>query len=250
MNTGAETQTPVDYDSARIIYDKLVREEKAKGYTEGPDGAPYQHTDKEDRVTGLLPQLLNPIDEKQVEWLLQDPAWAMQEKFDGRRVLVRKAGAEIHGVNRKGLLIGLPSPIVAGARRIGSDFILDGECVGDVLFAFDLLEWDGEDYRSKPYQRRLVKLSNLVNAPDITHIQLVETAAGSTNKDLLFRHLRSMKKEGVVFKRLDALSALAGPTAAALNSNTSSTPPVLPYRVHRGADGHHLGPRRPCRAGP
>jgi len=73
--------------------------------------------------------------------------WAMQEKFDGRRVLVRKAGAEIHGINRKGLLIGLPSPIVVGAHKIGSDFILDGECIGDVLYAFDLLEWDGEDYR-------------------------------------------------------------------------------------------------------
>ena len=35
-----------------------------------------------------------------------------------------------------------------------SDFILDGECVGDLLYAFDLLEWDGEDLRIKPYQRR------------------------------------------------------------------------------------------------
>src|ERR1019366_495673 len=163
MSTGTKTQTPVDYDSAKSIYDKLVRDKKAKGYTEGPEGTPYQHSDKEDRVTGLLPQLLNPIDEKQVKRLIEDPAWAMQEKFDGRRVLVRKAGAEIHGINRKGLLIGLPSPIVVGAQKIGSDFILDGECVGDVLYAFDLLEWDGEDYRPKPYQHRFGKLSNLVN---------------------------------------------------------------------------------------
>jgi predicted DNA-binding WGR domain protein len=39
MNTGTKTQTPVDYDSARSIYDKLVREKKAKGYTEGLDSA-------------------------------------------------------------------------------------------------------------------------------------------------------------------------------------------------------------------
>ena len=125
MNTGTKTQAPVDHDSARNIYDKLVREKKAKGYTEGPDGTPYQHTEKEDRVAGFLPQLLNPIDEKAVKRLLQDPAWAMQEKFDGRRVLVRKAGAAIHGVNRKGLLIELPSPIVVGAHKITSNFILD-----------------------------------------------------------------------------------------------------------------------------
>src|SRR5664279_3361291 len=95
MNTGTKTVAPVDYDSAKRTYDKLVGEKKAKGYTEGPDGTPYQHTDKEDRVTGFLPQLLNPIDEKEAERLLTDPAWAMQEKFDGRRVLVRKAGVDI-----------------------------------------------------------------------------------------------------------------------------------------------------------
>ena len=43
MNTGTKTQTPVDYDSARNLFDKLVRDKQAKGYTEGPDGTPYQH---------------------------------------------------------------------------------------------------------------------------------------------------------------------------------------------------------------
>ena len=204
MNTGTKTQAPVDYDTAKGIYDKLIREKMAKGYTEGPDGTPYQNTPKEDRVTGLLPQLLNPIDEQEVKRLLKDPAWCAQEKFDGRRVLVRKAGAEIHGINRKGLLIGLPSPIVVGAHKITSDFIMDGECVGDVLYAFDLLEWDGEDLRTKPYQRRFVKLSTLLNRTDITHIEFVQTATDPANKERLFRHLQAERKEGVVFKRLDA----------------------------------------------
>ena len=70
--------------------------------------------------------------------------------------------------------MGCPSPIVVGAHKITGDFILDGECVGDVLYAFDLLEWDGEDCRTKPYQRRFVKLSNLLNRPDITHIEFAE----------------------------------------------------------------------------
>ena len=156
------------------------------------------------RVTGLLPQLLNPIDEMEAKRLIEDPAWAMQQKFDGRRVLVRKAGAEIHGINRRGLLIGLPSPIVVGAHKITGDLILDGECVGDVLYAFDLLEWDGEDFRSQPYHYRFVKLSNLLNRPDITHIEFVETATEPADKEHLFHHLQAGKKEGVVFKRLDA----------------------------------------------
>jgi bifunctional non-homologous end joining protein LigD len=203
MNTGTKTQTPVDYDTATRIFTKLVNEKKAKGYTEGPDGTPYQNTPKQDRVTGLLPQLLNPIDEQEAKRLLKEPSFALQEKFDGRRVLVRKAGAETHGINRKGLLIGLPSPIVVGAHKITSDFILDGECVGDVLYAFDLLEW-GEDLRTKPYQRRVVKLSSLLNRPDITHIEFAEIATDPANKERLFRHLQAEGKEGVVFKRLDA----------------------------------------------
>jgi bifunctional non-homologous end joining protein LigD len=204
MNTGTKTQSPVDYDMAARIYTKLVNEKKAKGYTEGPDGTPYQNTPKEDRVTGLLPQLLNPIDEQEVKRLLKDAAWALQEKFDGRRVLVRKAGAEIHGINRKGLLIRLPETVFQSVTVIPSNFILDGECIGDVLYAFDLLEWDGEDCRTKPYQRRLFQLSHLLNRPNLQYLKLVQTASDPANKERMFRHLQSEKKEGVVFKRLDA----------------------------------------------
>jgi bifunctional non-homologous end joining protein LigD len=76
--------------------------------------------------------------------------------------------------------------------------------VGDVLHAFDLLEWDGQDYRIHPYLRRFVILSNLLTKPDITHIEFVETATDPANKERLFRQLQAGKKEGVVFKRLDA----------------------------------------------
>jgi bifunctional non-homologous end joining protein LigD len=96
LNTGTKTQTPVDYDTAKKIFTTLVNEKKAKGYTEGPDGTPYQHTEKEDRVAGVLPQLLNPIEEAELNRLIQDRDHYAQEKYDGRRMLVRKNGAEIH----------------------------------------------------------------------------------------------------------------------------------------------------------
>jgi bifunctional non-homologous end joining protein LigD len=204
LTTGTKTASPVDYDRAKKIYDKLVREKMAKGYTQGPNGTLYQHTEKEERVSGILPQLLNPIDEDEAKRLLKDPVWAMQEKLDGRRMLVRKTAAEVHGINRKGLLIGLPETVFGSARSISSNFVLDGECVGDHFYAFDLLEWDGEDLRPVAYQRRLVKLSSLLNRPGLKHIQFVETATDPENKERLFRHLQSGKKEGVVFKRLGA----------------------------------------------
>lgn len=41
LNTGTKTSNPVDYDEAKRIYDKLVKEKTAKGYTPGADGTPY-----------------------------------------------------------------------------------------------------------------------------------------------------------------------------------------------------------------
>jgi len=204
MSTGTKTQAPVDYETAIRIYTKLVNEKKAKGYTEGPEGTPYQNTPKEDRVTGLLPQLLNPIDEPEVKRLLKDDGWACQEKLDGRRVLVRKNQTEIHGVNRKGLVIGLPETVFQTVNAIPSNFVLDGECIGDLFHAFDLLEWDGEDCRTKAYRRRLLLLSSLLSLSNPKHIRWVQTATDPANKERLFRHLQAERKEGVVFKRLDA----------------------------------------------
>jgi bifunctional non-homologous end joining protein LigD len=101
LQTGAKTSSPVDYDTAKRTYDKLVREKLAKGYTPGPDGTPYQHTDQAGRATGILPQLLNPIGEQEVKRLLRDPAWCAQEKFDGRNRLLRIAPPEVEGINKQ-----------------------------------------------------------------------------------------------------------------------------------------------------
>ena len=209
LQTGTKTSSPVDYDTAKRTYDNLVREKMAKGYTPGPDGTPYQHTGKGDRVT----QLLNPIDEKEVKRLLSDANWCLQEKFDGRRVFIQKQGDQVTAINRKGLVIGMASSIGVSAQKITSSFVLDGECVGEVLYAFDLLDWNGENLRPKPYERRLVTLARLLDAPGVVHIELAETTTDPANKERMFRHLQSEKREGVVLKRLDAPYAPGRPTS-------------------------------------
>src|SRR5205085_4884561 len=100
LNTGTKTSSPVDYQTAKNTFEKLVREKMAKGYTPGENGAPYQHSEKADRVTGILPQLLNPIDEKEAQRLLKHHSWCLQEKFDGKRMLLQKEGATIAAINR------------------------------------------------------------------------------------------------------------------------------------------------------
>ena len=204
MQTGTKTSTPVDYETAKGIYDKLVREKTAKGYTPGEDGTPYKQTGNEGRATAILPQLLNPIDEEEVQRLITDPAWCMQEKKDGKRILLQKQGAAIHGINKKGLLVGLPSPIVVEAGKFSTDVIIDGECVGDVLFAFDLLQLGDDSLVNRPYKERLAMLNELLDVSLVMKIDAVNTAFAPAQKAILYNRLKKERKEGVVFKRLDA----------------------------------------------
>ena len=204
LQTGTKTPAPVDHETASRIFEKLVSEKKAKGYTPTEEGTPYCHTDKAKQVSGIQPQLLNPIEEDQACLLLTDPDWCLQEKKDGRRLLLRKQGSLITGINRNGLVIGLASSIIQSAQGLAGDWLLDGECVGDFLHAFDLLSVDDVELLARPYQQRLLGLSRLLELVPRAHIELVETASDAVEKTKLWHRLRQEQREGVVFKRLDA----------------------------------------------
>jgi bifunctional non-homologous end joining protein LigD len=204
LNTGTKTNVPVEYDNAKRIFDKLVKEKTAKGYTQGEDGTPYQTPDTTERFTGILPQLLNPIDEAEALRLLNDTAFVMQQKFNGRRMLIRKQDAVIHGINKKGLLIGLPETVFHDIHQLPGNFILDGECIGDVFHAFDLLMVNNEDLRPYPYRERLTALMNLLASAQHRFIKYATTAFTTKEKTRLHQQLQREKQEGVVFKRLDA----------------------------------------------
>ena len=204
LQTGTKTSSPVDFQTATKIFNKLIAEKKSKGYTEGEAGTPYQHTEREQSATNVLPQLLNPIEESEVDELIGDENWCAQEKFDGRHILVQKQGAAIHGINKKGLLVGLPSPVVVAAHVFQGDFILDGESIGERFHTFDLLSLNGEDLRRLGYRHRLTALMNLLGSGQQRHIHYAETAWKSDEKKRLLTTLREQNKEGIVFKRADA----------------------------------------------
>jgi bifunctional non-homologous end joining protein LigD len=204
LNTGAKTNVPVDYDSAKKIYDKLVREKTANGYTAGENGTSYRTPDTAERFTGIVPQLLNPIEESAVERLLHDDKYCAQEKLDGRHILIRKHHTRIEGINKKGLLVGLPQTVLGDISNLPGSFIPDGESVGDDYHAFDLLELNGENLRPLAYQARLTYLMNLLAGAGHRHVRYVETALTTRQKIALLNRLRREDREGIVFKRLDA----------------------------------------------
>lgn len=201
LQTGTKTSAPVGYDEAKKIYDKLVKEKTAKGYTPGEDGTPYQQTDKADRATGIVPQLLNSIDESEVEQYLAGERWWMEEKFDGRRVLIRKQGPTVTAINRNGLTTNLPLPIVEAIQLLGvTDCLLDGEAVGDVYYAFDLLHSDVTDMRGSPYAVRHAMMMDLADGVVSDGLRYAEAVSGTKQKRAMLEKLKRTKKEGVVFK--------------------------------------------------
>jgi len=205
LQTGTKTAKPVDYQAAVKVYEKLVREKMAKGYTPGQDGTPYQGTERQAIATGVFPQLLNPIDQDQAEQLIVDDDWWMQEKFDGKRILIRKDSDQVIGINRKGLAVALPQPVVEQALITGElQWLMDGEAVGDTYVAFDLLEQGNVDLRKEPYRRRLTGLCRMLESSGHGPIWLVETACSAATKREMLAQFRRENREGAVFKRFSA----------------------------------------------
>jgi bifunctional non-homologous end joining protein LigD len=180
-----------------------VKEKKSKGYSQGEAGTPYQQPEAE-VFTGILPQLLNPIEDAEVQRLLHDDHYCAQEKFDGRHLLIHKQDVAIHGINKKGLLTGLPETVFKDIYNMPGHFIPDGESVGDVYYAFDLLMVNYEDLRPYPYRERLTALMNLLASSQHRFVKYTETAFTTEQKVALWHRLKAENKEGIVFKRLDA----------------------------------------------
>ena len=202
LTTGTKTPHPVTLGRAFDIYDKLVRSKLAKGYTPGEDGALHASPENEGVDSGIRCQLLNPLEEKEVSALLRDDRWCLQEKFDGRRMMIRKTGGAITAINRRGRVIPVPEPILHSAEEIPFDFLIDAEAVGDMLHAFDLLGIRETDLRPIPYRERLARLIRWISPGE--GIQPVRTLTDTAGKQAMFEVLQRDGREGAVFKDLGA----------------------------------------------
>ncbi len=235
LQTGTKTPAPVDYDTALHTYDQLVASKLAKGYTPGADGTPYQHTGHEGRSTGVYPQLLEAVAETHaLGHLLIDPLYCAQEKFDGKRLLLRRRGDTVEGINRRGLIVSVPEPIAREMLRLPGDRLLDGEAVGETYHAFDVLESGGIDHRNTPYVDRLRLLTGL-NLYQLSAIVPVYTAHAAREKTALYARLRKQFKEGVVLKLLTAPytpGKTSGSQAAALKHKFIESASFLVTLVH------------------
>src|SRR3984893_14814714 len=186
-------------------------------------------------------------------------AWLHEIKHDGFRVIARKDGDRVRLYSRQGPDISL-CPNCRGAGRLRShSCIIDGEAGacddngmpsferirfrqhdGAVfLFAFDLIELNGNDLRREPLGVRKATLASLSKraAPGLRFNEHIE-ADGPT----VFAHACKMGLEGNVSKRKDS-SYRSGRSPDWIKSKNPAAP-----AVKREAEEDWGGDRR-CRNG-
>ena len=155
---------------------------------------------------------------------LQPPSgddWLHEIKHDGFRVIARKSGERVRLYSRPGNDLTDRFPLIAGAlaRLRPRSCIVDGEAVacGEdgiasfdriryrrhdasvFLFAFDLIELDGDDLRREPLAVRKATLASLLAraAPGLRLNEHLEEQDGP----LVFAHACKLGLEGIVSKR-------------------------------------------------
>jgi len=112
------------------------------------------------------------------------PLWVHEIKHDGYRLMVRRDGARVRCFTRNGhdWADRFPAIVDAALRIKATSFLMDGEAViarddgtpdfhalrskrrghEAVLFAFDLIEHDGDDLRDLPLLERKRRLKKLL----------------------------------------------------------------------------------------
>jgi len=207
LNCGTKTNVPTTLAKCEAIFDKLVREKVAKGYVAQADcsqGCPIpvvaNATD-----TGIRPQLCNAIDEKRLAELMDDHDWMMSEKFDGRRLMVKKEGNHVYGINRRGLEIPLTESIGNDVRSlVDSGHVLDGEQVGDTYHIFDIIQGPGIIPESTLSERLMILKELHGGIPEDSQLHIVGWVASTTLKHEWLERMRKRGAEGVVFKHLNS----------------------------------------------
>lgn len=202
LQSATQTQEPVSLTKATAIYDKKLKEKRAKGYqlsTRTMSTIPVVTT-----ANPLNPQcnLLNPVDKDTLETLMEDDQWVMQEKMDGVRLLIQKKDEKFTGYSRTGREVAVPQNIMEALKLtiINDTFLIDGELVGDVYYAFDLLETSA-NWRDNHYTSRREQLVSILKYDTRPCVVCLKYYIGEKEKFHEFHSIKERGGEGVVFKK-------------------------------------------------
>ena len=179
------------------------------------------------------------------------PDWVHEIKHDGYRLQVRRDGDAVRLFTRRGYDWTDRYPAIAATAAIlrlsrARSFTLDGEAVvtgadgvavfdalhrrrkvtDAILYAFDLLELNGEDMRQLPLRERKARLERLLSR---SRTGIVFNEHTDQDGATVFQHACKMGLEGIVSKRLSA-PYRSGPSRDWLKVKNPDSPAMIRAR--------------------
>lgn len=201
---GKPDNAPRSYVDAKSVFDKMHKERLAKGYKLVADyGAPIYVASEGREHTGMQAHQPTASTVDEAESMISDDGWMMQEKHNGNRLMVRSLNGVVTGAQKQGLACGLPKDVIDAIRSVSGDFEIDGEVVGQRMFAFDVMSANGMDIRNLGADKRNAALVKLFGGGSGA-VTVTPTAFTAEEKRVMFDAVRSHLGEGLVFKRKDA----------------------------------------------
>ena len=210
----------------------------------------------------LPPGFVRPCQPAPVRAPPAGPDWWHEIKHDGYRLMVRREGERVRAFTRGGHdWAGRYPAIVAAASAVKArSFLIDGEVVvadaqgfasfellrgrmrlaSAFVWAFDLIELDGQDFRAEPLERRKDALTQLLRRAPFG-LALNEHHNG--DGPALFEKACAMGLEGIVSKRTGSRYSSGRSTHWVKAKNPESA------AARREAD-EDWGRRRPVRRSP
>jgi bifunctional non-homologous end joining protein LigD len=205
---GTKTAKPVARAEAEKVYESLLKQKRAKGYAEGADAPVFSQpkpraaavvaVEKEEDA-GMRPMLLTWAEEGDLEQLIKDDGWGAQEKINGKRIMLKVTPDGVVGSNKRGLECPIPAAVAREMRGMLGEF--DGELVGEIYNVFDMTA-NSVDFKMERCDFRHEHLVSRLTPQ--AHIRIVPLVVGAEKKRALVEKLRAGRKEGVVFKMLNA----------------------------------------------
>jgi bifunctional non-homologous end joining protein LigD len=175
------------------------------------------------RIRPLSAGFIEPCLPTKADTLPSGGLWIHEIKHDGFRIIAHKSGAEVRLYSRPGNDFTRRFPLIVEtlANLRSKSCVIDGEAVacddnglavfdriryrchdGKVfLYAFDLIELNGDDLRREPLDVRKATLRSLLlkTGPGLRWNEHIEG-----DGEIIFRHACKMGLEGIVSKRKDS----------------------------------------------
>lgn len=164
------------------------------------------------------PQLLNPVTVERASFIITDDwleTYFCQIKADGERRVVRVSGGEIEAYNKRGCVVQLNSAFIGDVVTLASDndLLIDCEDMGvNGLYVFDVLEFNGVDYSTAPFENRIMALkevghkaeyANLFNIKVLLPIEI--NSADTLQKAV--EYSKHQNEEGIVLRKGSSIYA-------------------------------------------